>query len=371
MRAKNCARFLSVALGCATLLVGASRSEAGAIYTYTDLGTLPGDDASMATGINSSGVVVGESFDSKSYTEQAFLYHDGTMTGLGIQGPATAINDSGVIMGYDDSRGEGFVYEHGVEMPLPRDSAFQLSVSPTIDINNSGQMLLSSPIAGSEIINPDGTVKAIVNPLGGLPALASSINNSGQAVGLIYTSSPAQPHAFLYSDGAVTDLGAKFDSARSGSRGTMGASINDAAQVLINPLNNNVMNAPAIYDIKTGTITNIPLLRGTTSALGDALNNHGQVAGTASGTSNHIFLYSAGVLQDLTPLIPDSAHWSSFTITGMNDAGQIVGYGTDSSGKDHGFLLSPQANVPEPTTLACWGLAALGLAIRARGRRRR
>jgi probable HAF family extracellular repeat protein len=74
----------------------------------TDLGTLPGDVASLATNINSKTQVVGPSFDA-SGNPRAFLWQDGVMTDLNTLIPADspfflvealAINDRGQITGY-------------------------------------------------------------------------------------------------------------------------------------------------------------------------------------------------------------------------------------------------------------------------------
>jgi probable HAF family extracellular repeat protein len=48
---------------------------------------------------------------------------------------------------------------------------------------------------------------------------------------------------------------------------------------------------------------------------------------------------------------------------GINDAGQIVGYYEDASGREHGFLA-----VPEPSTFTLFGIGTLGYA-RCRWRR--
>jgi probable HAF family extracellular repeat protein len=74
----------------------------------TDLGTLPGDGASLATNINSKTQVVGPSFDA-SGNPRAFLWQDGVMTDLNTLIPADSpfslvealgINDRGQITGY-------------------------------------------------------------------------------------------------------------------------------------------------------------------------------------------------------------------------------------------------------------------------------
>jgi hypothetical protein len=56
---------------------------------------------------------------------------------------------------------------------------------------------------------------------------------------------------------------------------------------------------------------------------------------------------------------------SSGTITrGVNGAGQLLGWYTDSTG-DHGFVATP---MPDPTTLGLAGICLTGLGIVARRR---
>jgi probable HAF family extracellular repeat protein len=81
--------------------------------------------------------------------------------------------------------------------------------------------------------------------------------------------------------------------------------------------------------------------------LGAALNNHDQAVGNG-------LLYSNGSIQALLSLLPANSGWSNLNATGINDAGQIVGQGT-YDGQQVAFLMTPDA-VPEPGTLAIWGL---------------
>jgi hypothetical protein len=75
--------------------------------------------------------------------------------------------------------------------------------------------------------------------------------------------------------------------------------------------------------------------------------------GAGAAAVEGVVAYSDGVMRDLNDLIPAG---SGFTLThaqGLNDAGQVAGYGT-VDGVTHGFLLTP---VPAPSSLA---LASLG-----------
>jgi probable HAF family extracellular repeat protein len=120
-------------------------------------------------------------------------------------------------------------------------------------------------------------------------------------------------------------------------------------------------------------VTNLGNLGGA-SAVANALNNSNQVVGwsqIASG-AQHAFLYNSGSMEDLNALIPASSGLVLTSAVGIDSAGEIVAYGTDSSGQTNEYLLTPLlAPVPEPSALAIIGLTMIALAGRqARARRR-
>src|SRR5205807_6311153 len=98
---------------------------------------------------------------------------------------------------------------------------------------------------------------------------------------------------------------------------------------------------------------------GRSTALG--LNDLGQVVGEAPDPNGqfHAILYSNGKMQFLNNLVSSGSGWDLQIASGINNNGQIAGYGL-IDGQTHAFLLTPEANpVPAPPTI---NMALLGLA---------
>jgi probable HAF family extracellular repeat protein len=103
--------------------------------------------------------------------------------------------------------------------------------------------------------------------------------------------------------------------------------INDAGQMVLDGL---------LYS--NGSVQNLGTLPGGTYSVASGVNNAGQVVGYADtvGGAIHAFLYSKGVIEDLGTL-PGGTYSAAYRI---NDAGQVVGYATQASGADTLFLYS-------------------------------
>ena len=69
-----------------------------------------------------------------------------------------------------------------------------------------------------------------------------------------------------------------------------------------------------------------------------------------------------GALHDLNDLVLPGTQAVLRQAYAINDVGQIVVNGTGADGHEHAFLLTPIADVPEPSSvfLLCIGLAILG-----------
>ena len=228
-------------------------------YLLTDLGTLGGTE-SFAYAINDHGQIVGLARLSGDTSTHSFLYSNGTMTDLS-----------------------------------PLNSGSIQTVGPT-GINNSGQVASGLVVAGVYVPSIFDSASGDVELLGslggvtdfGFSGVATSISNSGDAVGYSYTDTTNR-HAFLYSNGLMTDIGS---------------------------------------------------LGGYSAALG--INDVGTIVGfsateTSAGPA-HAFIYSSGLMRDIDPFVGE---FSESYAHGVNKLGQVVGqYLVQDQSSHHAFLFS-------------------------------
>ncbi len=264
----------------------------------TNLGSLPGDNNTLAYGINNSGQVVGQSSNTSSL--HAFLYSKGHMADLnsfvtsgppGLLATAVAINDSGQI---------------------------------------AGQMGLANSKSGAEqaFLYSNGTVTALgsFNSTSEL-SVASGINASGQVIGFSDSpSSTLDEDGFLYSNGKLTDLGLN----------DYPVGIDDSSQIL---------GALGLYS--NGHMTNLGVPPGYSLFLGSAINSSGQIVGAvpdlSKGFSFVAFLYSNGTWTDLNSLLPAGTGITLTNAFGISDNGKyIVAEGSNG----HTYLLTPGQGTP-------------------------
>jgi len=338
-------------------------------YALKVLPTL-GGTFGYAGAINNRGSVVGNSTLPSDNVLHAFLWQNGVMTDLGTLGgpnswtsnPANGVNDRGAVSGYSDTttpdpNGESacpdgygliclpFVWQNRVMTALPLLGGNNGQAN---EINNRGQIVGLSETSNSDpcsflflqvqaVIWQNGQVQELP-PLPGDPdGLAGGINDKGEVAGATGCAT-GNIHAVLWQNGVAIDLG------------NLGGTVNLAGDI------NNKTQVVGQADVPGGThhaflwqdgvmsdLGNLPGLP-TSFALG--INNQGQVVGVSQDAngddfSSVAFLWQNGVITDLNTLIPPGSPLFLQEPEGINDRGQIVGFGLLANGDQRGFLLTP------------------------------
>jgi len=310
-----------------------------------DLGVLPGDTISLASGINDRGDVVGSSCNPRAGLDagahcRAFLWSSGRMIDLGalvdaatfapdlaFHTDAYAINDRGQVVGAgcvrpgDEEPDENcvthaFLWEHGVMQDLgtlPGGTG-----SAALAINNRGEIVGASGTAAGgpshAFLWQNGTMIDLGTLTGSMSSVARAINERGQAVGEsdflvdVFTS-----RAVLWDRGAMIDLGTI-----SGLGESRATAINNRGLIVINT--GSIYSGPfgAFVWHRGRTVPVGPLPHAGSTTFGAAINERGEVAGTSFGVSHpsHGFVWDAGAIVDLGP---------DTTAAAINNRGQVVG----------------------------------------------
>jgi probable HAF family extracellular repeat protein len=155
--------------------------------------------------------------------------------------------------------------------------------------------------------------------LGGTTSEANGINACGQVVGTADTATGLK-HAFVYSEGAMSDLGTIDNRTRA-----FGMSINASGQVAgwaADAAGDGSITASNAFLCDSGTMTDLGALAGRLSAA-NGINDRGEVAGGGffGGTSRQAFVYSNGTMTKLGML--RFCAWSD--AQAINASGQVVG----------------------------------------------
>lgn len=349
---------------CAFVLASAVFAVAQS-YTITDLGVLKGDNESNGFWINDAGQVVGcsdvETVEGYPCTgtvsgQHAFVWSkSGGMTDLGTLpganiSAATGINSSGTIVGYSNLKGEpitNFVAvqwtSSGIITNLGTLSGGASSAA--FEINSSGESCGDSFLSNGNVNATrweSDKIKNLGSLSGAIFTAALDINDDGDIVGesVFSYGPPFSSHGFYWNGSTMKDLGTLPGGVTSMANGinSSGVSVGQSDGTATGGLWHAVMwnSSHEIQDLGL-------LSRGTYS-IAFAINDSGTVVGYANTFTNaaHAIIWTtSGGMQDLNALIPADSGWVLVNANAINSSGQITGYGT-KGGHNHAFLLTPK-----------------------------
>jgi len=364
-------------------------------YTVTDLGAL-GGTYSYAYGLNNAGVVAGGAATANQtdgIAQTAFLWYGGNIINLGTLGGSNCPDCNSEAGGPNfwgvapvisetaetDSNGEDFcafgthrqclaaVWKNGAMTALPNlkggnngQAYWTNNQGQTVGVTENGiEDATCSTATPFQVLRfeaalwqPNGEIRQLHPLSGDTVAFAFGMNDEGQIIGASglcsntavppFANGPQAAHSVLWeNDGSPRDLGGLV----SGGTINIATSINDRGEVAGGSQSSG--GAPhAFLWTKDKGMQDLGTLEGDFLSVAPCchtINNRGEIVGfSIPGPlgSGRAFLWRNGIMTDLNTLLSKDSPWYLLQALSINDAGQIVGYGT-INGDVHAFLATP------------------------------
>jgi probable HAF family extracellular repeat protein len=213
-------------------------------------------------------------------------------------------------------------------------SSFGLSESVATGINDAGQVVGYAGNTDTHAIIWNGTTPIDLSALNGNAGAAQAINNLGQVVG---NSCPpgvsGRAHATIWNGRMPTDLGTL------GGLTSYVYGINNAGQV-VGWSTTGGTDGQQAFIWAAGTVTVLGFLPNSSGNIAYNINDAGLVVGTSGMNVGqaHATIWNGGIPSDLDS---SGAGWTLVEALAINNNGQIAGWGFNSAGKQHAFLLTP------------------------------
>jgi len=362
--------------------------QAGSGGVLTDLGALPGGGSSAPIWITANGLIGGVSENGQTdplypggFPENhAVLWQQGTILDLGTlpdggyQSEANAVNNSGQVVGtalnttadansmavgnywyFDVPYGyqeRAFLWDQ--EQGMQDLGTLGGADAEALFINERGQVvghsytgstassLCQYPLLTDSFIWEKNTGMVDLGTLGGTCTEATDLNQKGQVVGSSNLAGDQSQHAFLWSHGAIHDLGGSLGGSFLGAYGVN--EYGEAAGYAYHP-DNTIFHAVLWRGI--GQMTDLGVIGDDQCSYAAVINASEQVAGSSISSCTteepafRAFLWEDGSIFDLNTLIPPGSALYLQVVQAINDRGEVAGQGVDSSGNNHAFLLIP------------------------------
>ncbi len=374
-----------------TLLALAAFAAAQPRYTIADLGNVGATPGQPFTIVN-TGLVAGAAGAANGATH-AVLWYQGQKGDIGVPGLgglnsiAFGVNERGQVVGQaetttPDPNGEDFcgfkqlglpvhgttclpyLWQYGMMTPLPtlggpNGVANQINARGTIvgiAENNTPDLACPGPqkLQFKPVLWEKGNIEELPTFAGDPDGFAVGVNSNRQVVGASGICSTYDPysltdlvqlHALLWETNAVINLGNLGGTGRGG--GNVAFSINNSAQVVGNSdLPGDAVTHAFLWTKQKG-MQDLGALPGDTGSAGLYINEAGDIVGVSTDSSGNprAFLRENGVMADLNSLVPADSSLYLLVACSINAHRQIIGFAFDpASNEVHGYLASPTTN---------------------------
>lgn len=330
----------------------------------------PAGSSSWATGISSTGAVVGN-YQLPDGSFRAFLWQDGQLTPLdvpagAVQGMAAAVNGQGQVAGHvigPNGQPTATIWEASGSMTLSV-NGYAMAIN---DLGDIAGMLIGSDGSGSAYVTRNGAIVNLGQPAGGDWSTVTALTSTGVAAGNAMTASGQFRGFITRPDGSTEILGTLGGSSSYANGLNLFGQAAGHAQTSSGTLQATIWTGGTAHGL--GTL-------GGSNSYGYGINSSGAIVGysdTLSGPSA-AFLYANGVMYNMNDLLGFGEGWHLLEAYGINDTGQVVGKAL-FNGQETAFLATPQpemlmssafsqaADVPEPGAFLLMGAGLIGIGM--------